>query len=227
MRASTDAFVHTGHVRTVIADDSFLVRSGVRQVLTDAGVDVVGEAHDQETLLAVVDREAPDVAVVDIRMPPTQTDEGVLAARDIRRLYPGTAVLLLSMHVDSAFALRLLTEHPEGIGYLLKDRVSEGALLVDALRRVVDGESVLDPTIVARLLGRSRRDDPLARLTAREREVLALMAEGRSNAGIAAELVMSERTVETHVKSVFDKLGLPPDADAHRRVLAVLLFLGA
>jgi DNA-binding NarL/FixJ family response regulator len=212
-------------VRAVIADDSLLVRSGIREVLRDGGVDVVGEAQDRESLLALVDLESPDVAVVDIRMPPTQTDEGVVAAREIRRLYPQTAVLVLSMHVESAYAMRLLDHRPEGVGYLLKDRITEGTLLVDAMRRVVEGESVLDPTIVARLLGRTRRDDPLARLTPREREILSLMAEGRTNGGIAAELVMSERTVETHVKSVFDKLNLPPDAAGHRRVLAVLTFL--
>lgn len=214
-------------MRTVIADDSYLVRSGVREVLRAAGVEVVGEAEDAATLLALVDRERPDVAVVDIRMPPTQTDEGLVAAGQIRRLYPATAVVVLSMYVETTWALTLLDEHPQGVGYLLKDRVTEGSLLVDALRRVCDGESVLDPTIVSRLLGRTRRDDPLGRLTGREREVLALMAEGRTNAGIAAELVVSERTVETHVKAVFDKLGLAADGDGHRRVLAVLAFLRA
>lgn len=214
-------------MRVVIADDHLLIRSGLRELLRDAGIDVVGEAEDRDSLLRLVDREAPDAAVIDIRMPPTHTDEGIVTARDVRRLYPSTAVLVLSMYVEPSYATRLLTDHPEGVGYLLKDRVTEGSLLVDALRRVTEGECVLDPTIVARLLGRRGRVSPVGRLTIREREVLALMAEGRSNGSIAIHLAMSPRTVETHVKSVFDKFGLPPDSDSHRRVLAVLTFLHA
>jgi DNA-binding NarL/FixJ family response regulator len=158
-------------------------------------------------------------------MPPTQTDEGLVAAREIRTSHPGTAVLVLSQYVEPAYALQLIQEHPEGVGYLLKDRVSDGALLVDALRRLCESESVVDPTIVARLFGRRRRADPLERLTPREREVLGLVAEGYSNKAIAAQLVVKERTVEAHITQTFTKLGLTEDPASHRRVLAVLAFL--
>ena len=202
-----------------------LVRSGLARLLTDAGVDVVGEAEDADELLRLVAFEAPDVAIVDIRMPPGHKDEGLVAARQIRQQHPGTAVVLLSQHLESRYAQRLLADQPEGLGYLLKERVSDIAVLVDALRRVVDRECVLDPTIVARLMQRRRPDSPLTQLTAREREILALMAEGRSNSAIATELSISERTVEAASAALFRKLGLEPSADVNRRVLAVLTAL--
>jgi DNA-binding NarL/FixJ family response regulator len=212
-------------VRVVIADDVMLVRSGLARLLTDAGVDVVGEAADGEQLLRMVQREHPDVAVVDIRMPPTHTDEGLVAARTIRRSHPETAVVLLSQYLQVRYAERLLADHPGGLGYLLKERVSDIAVLVDALRRVAEGESVVDPTIVARLMGRRRPESPLGRLTDREHDVLGLLAQGRSNAGIAAELGISERTVEAACAQVFRKLDLEQSPDLNRRVLAVLTLL--
>ena len=204
-----------------------LTREGIVRLLTDAGVDVVAQAGDAETLVSLVARERPDAVVLDIRMPPTHTDEGIVAAARVRDNFPGVGVLVLSHYLESAWALRLVEEHPEGVGYLLKDRVVDGAAIVDALRRVVDGETVVDPTIVARLLGRRRRNDPLAALTSREREVLGLVAEGLSNRAIAERLVVAERTVENHMSSIFGKLGLPESPDQHRRVLAVLTFLRA
>jgi DNA-binding NarL/FixJ family response regulator len=212
-------------VRVVIADDVMLVRSGVARLLADAGVEVVGEAGDATELLALVARQAPDVAIVDIRMPPTHTDEGLVAARRIRGEHPATAVVLLSQYVEPRYAQRLLADQPAGLGYLLKERVSNVAVLVDALQRVADGECVIDPTIVAQLMRGRRQDSPLERLTAREREILALMAEGRSNAGIARELGISERTVEAASAVVFSKLDLEPSPDLNRRVLAVLAML--
>jgi DNA-binding NarL/FixJ family response regulator len=211
----------------VVAEDNLLTREGIVHVLGAADVDVVDVVGDAGRLLAAVAQEQPDVAVVDIRMPPTQTDEGLVAAGQIREAHPGTAVLVLSQYVEPAYALRLLEEHSEGVGYLLKDRVSDGAVLVDALRRLCDGESVVDPTIVARLFGRRRRADPVERLTVREREVLGLVAEGLSNRAIAARLVVTERTVEAHITQTFAKLGLADDPASHRRVLAVLAFLRA
>ena len=204
-----------------------LTREGIVRLLTDAGVDVVAQAGDAETLVSLVARERPDAVVLDIRMPPTHTDEGIVAAARVRDNFPGVGVLVLSHYLESAWALRLVEEHPEGVGYLLKDRVVDGAAIVDAQRRVVDGETVVDPTIVARLLGRRRRNDPLAALTSREREVLGLVAEGLSNRAIAERLVVAERTVENHMSSIFGKLGLPESPDQHRRVLAVLTFLRA
>jgi DNA-binding NarL/FixJ family response regulator len=214
-------------VRIVIADDVMIVRSGVARLLTDAGIDVVGEAADADALLRLVADQQPDVAIVDIRMPPTHTDEGLVAARRIRERHPATAVVVLSQHVEPRYAARLLADHPGGLGYLLKERVSDIALLVDALRRVTEGECVIDPTIVARVLRRRRPDDPLERLTDRERDVLALMAEGRSNAGIAGQLHLSERTVEATCAQVFRKLDLEPSPEINRRVLAVLRMLRA
>jgi DNA-binding NarL/FixJ family response regulator len=211
-----------------VAEDNLLTREGIVHVLEAGGVEVVDVVGDAGRLLAAVAREQPDVAVVDIRMPPTQTDEGLGAAREIRTTHPATAVLVLSQYVEPAYALQLLEHHPERVGYLLKDRVSDGAVLVDALRRLCDSESVVDPTIVAQLLGRRRRADPLERLTPREREVLGLVAEGYSNKAIAARLVVTERTVEAHITQTFAKLGLADDDPAsHRRVLAVLAFLRA
>ena len=214
-------------MRVVVAEDTMLTREGIVRLLEDAGVDVVGQAEDADTLLRQVRLQRPDVAIVDIRMPPTHTDEGLLAATEIRREHPQTAVLLLSHYVEPSYALRLLEEHPERIGYLLKERVFDVVILVDALRRLVDGESVLDPPIVARLVGRKRRDDPLAELTEREREVLGLVAEGLSNRAIAARLFVTERTVEAHIQQIFLKLRLTVDQESHRRVRAVLAYLSA
>jgi len=209
----------------VIADDVMLVRSGLARLLADAGVEVVGEAADAEGLLKLVALEQPDVAIVDIRMPPTHTDEGLVAARHIRTGYPATAVVLLSQYLEPRYAQRLLADQPGGLGYLLKERVSEITVLVDALRRVTEGECIIDPTIVARLMQRRRPDSPLSQLTSREREILALMAEGRSNNGIATELRISERTVEAASAQLFRKLGLEQSAALNRRVLAVLTLL--
>jgi DNA-binding NarL/FixJ family response regulator len=211
----------------IVAEDLMLTREGIVRLLADAGVDVVAQAADAETLVSLVARERPDAVVLDIRMPPTHTDEGIVAAARIRDAFPGVGVLVLSHYLESGWALRLVQEHPEGVGYLLKDRVVDGAAIVDALRRIVDGETVVDPTIVARLLGRRRRDDPLASLSSRELEVLGLVAEGLSNRAIAERLVVAERTVENHMSSIFAKLDLPESPDQHRRVLAVLTFLRA
>jgi DNA-binding NarL/FixJ family response regulator len=212
-------------MRVVVADDMMLVRSGLARLLAAAGVDVVGEAADADQLLRLVALEQPDVAIVDIRMPPTHTDEGLLAARRIRERYPGTGVVLLSQYLEPRYAHRLLADQPDGLGYLLKERVSDIAVLIDALRRVTEGECVIDPTIVSRLMQRRRPDSPLTTLTQRERDILALMAEGRSNSGIAATLQISERTVEAASAHLFRKLGLEPDPDLNRRVLAVLTLL--
>jgi DNA-binding NarL/FixJ family response regulator len=214
-------------VRVVVAEDTMLTREGIVRLLEEAGVDVVAQAEDAATLIRHVRVERPDVAIVDIRMPPTHSDEGIVAAQQIRAEHPDTGVLVLSQYVEPSYALRLLEEHPERIGYLLKERVFDIAVLVDALRRITDGETVVDPTIVARLVGRRRREDPLAELTEREREVLSLLAEGLSNRAIAARLFITERTVEAHVKQIFLKLHLDPKADSHRRVLAVLAYLRA
>jgi DNA-binding NarL/FixJ family response regulator len=208
-----------------VADDVMLTREGIAHVLATHGVDVVDRVADGDRLLATVRQHQPDVAVVDIRMPPTHTDEGLVAAQRIRRDHPDVAVLVLSQHLDAAYALRLLEDHPERSGYLLKERVFDGAILADALRRLDEGETVVDPTIVSRLLGRRRHRDPLADLTPREREVLGLVAEGLSNRAIAARLVVTERTVEAHITQTFLKLGLDEDPATHRRVRAVLAFL--
>jgi DNA-binding NarL/FixJ family response regulator len=204
-----------------------LTRAGIVRLLRDAGIDVVAEAEDAEQLLRHVELARPDAVVVDIRMPPTHTDEGLVAAQRIRAAHPGVGVLVLSQYVEPSYAMRLLEEHPESVGYLLKERVFDAAILVDALRRITEGETVVDPTIVSRLFGRGRRHDPLDELTAREREVLGLVAEGLSNKAIAARLFVTERTVEAHVKQIFLKLGLETSADSHRRVLAVLAYLRA
>src|SRR6266568_9376883 len=202
-----------------------LTREGIVRLLKDSGIDVVAEAVDANSLLGHVQLTQPDAAIVDIRMPPTHTDEGLVAAQQIRAEHPDIGVLVLSHYVEPGYAIRLLEEHPERIGYLLKERVFDVAILVDALRRIADGETVVDPTIVARLVGRRRREDPLAELTAREREVLELLAEGLSNKAIAGRLFVTERTVEAHVKQIFLKLGLQTNPDSHRRVLAVLAYL--
>ena len=214
-------------MRVVVAEDSVLLREGIVRLLEDHGFEVVGQAGDAEDLVRKVSAHKPDVAVVDIRMPPTNTDDGLRAALEIRRRLPATGVLVLSQYVEEGYALELVGDSADGTGYLLKDRVADVDRFADAVRRVGDGGSVLDPEVVAVLLGRRRRDDPLAELTDREREVLALMAEGRSNAAIAEQLVVTERAVEKHVTSIFGKLGLSPAPEDHRRVLAVLAFLRA
>ena len=215
-------------MRVVVADDVLLTREGIVRLLQEAGIDVVGEAEDANGLLRSVRLDRPDVVIVDIRMPPTHTDEGLVAAQSIRQEHPEIGVLVLSQYVEPSYALRLIEEHPGRVGYLLKDRVFDIATVVDALRRILDGETVVDPTIVARLVARRRRrDDPLSRLTEREREVLGLLAEGMSNHAVASRLFITDRTVEAHVTQIFNKLGLADSADRHRRVLAVLAYLRA
>jgi DNA-binding NarL/FixJ family response regulator len=213
-------------VRIVVADDSVLLREGVVRILEEAGFEVVGQAGDPEELLRKVRAHKPDIAIIDIRMPPTHSDEGLQAARAIREEMPEIGVLVLSQYLEEEYALELLGDDAAGVGYLLKDRVSDLERFADAVRRVAEGGSALDPEVVSQMLGRRRIEDPLAELTPREREVLGLMAEGRSNQAIAAGLVISERAVEKHVTSIFAKLDLPPAAEDHRRVLAVLAFLG-
>jgi DNA-binding NarL/FixJ family response regulator len=212
-------------MRVIVAEDLMLTREGIVRLLAEAGIDVIAQIADGEALLGIVAAEKPDAVIVDIRMPPTHTDEGIVAAGRIRDAFPGVGVLVLSQYVEPTWALRLVSEHPEGVGYLLKERVIDAAMIVDALRRVIDGETVVDPTIVARLLGRRRRHDPLAALTAREREVLGLVAEGLTNRAVADRLVVAERTIEAHISSIFGKLDLPDSPDHHRRVLAVLTLL--
>ena len=212
-------------MRVVIADDTMLTREGIVRVLAAGGVEVVGEAGDVDGLMRAVATQKPDCAVVDIRMPPTNTDEGIVAAQRIRELHPAVGVLVLSQHIEPGFAMRLLEDHPERSGYILKDRVSDPALLVDALRRLTEGETVVDPTIVMRLLRRRRDEDPVEELSDREREVLGLVAEGLSNAAIGKRLFITERTVEAHVKQIFQTLGIGQAPDTNRRVLAVLAFL--
>ena len=214
-------------MRVVVADDSVLLREGVVRLLEENGFDVVGQAGDAEDLIRKVRAHKPDVAVVDIRMPPTNTDDGLRAALEIRAELPDTGVLVLSQYVEEGYALDLVGESAGGVGYLLKDRVADVDRFVDSVRRVAEGGSALDPEVVAQLVGRARRDDPLAELTPREREVLELMAEGRSNNAIAEHMVVTDRAVEKHVTSIFGKLGLAPAPEDHRRVLAVLAFLRA
>jgi DNA-binding NarL/FixJ family response regulator len=209
----------------VVAEDSVLLREGIAHLLEEAGYEVVGQAGNADELILKVRSYRPDVAVVDIRMPPTQTDEGLRAAKQIRKELPQTGVLVLSAYLESEYALELLSESAEGVGYLLKDRVSDVEQFLSAVRRVGEGGSALDPEIVSRLVGRRRKRDPLDDLTPREREVLSLMAEGLSNAAIAARLVVTGRAVEKHVTSIFAKLRLPASPEQHRRVLAVLAFL--
>jgi len=212
-------------LRVVIAEDTVLLREGLRRVLTDAGLDVAGTAGDAGQLLKLVETLHPDVVLTDIRMPPDQTTEGLQAALEIRRRWPGTAVIVLSQHVETEHLFELLAGDPRGIGYVLKERVADVAQFTGAIRRVAAGESVIDSQVVSRLVARPRRDSPLETLTERELAVLALMAEGRSNHAIADQLYLSPKTVETHVGSLFAKLGLLPAAEDHRRVLAVLTYL--
>ena len=211
----------------MIADDSVLLREGLARLLEENGIDVVGQARNADELLLKVRSYHPDIAIVDIRMPPTQTDEGIRAAREIRTSHPDTGVLVLSQHVAHTYAIELLGESAEGLGYLLKDRVADVDEFTSAVRRVADGGSALDPLVVAELVGRNRADDPIERLSPREREVLELMAEGRTNQAIGQQLFISSRAVEKHVTNIFTKLRLPSAATDHRRVLAVLQFLGS
>jgi DNA-binding NarL/FixJ family response regulator/class 3 adenylate cyclase len=211
--------------RIVLADDSVLLREGIARLLEDAGFEIVGQAGNADELMLKVRSYSPDVAIVDIRMPPTHTDEGLVAAKEIREKHPGTGVLVLSAYVESGYALELLQGNAEGVGYLLKDRVSDVKEFAAAVKRVADGGSALDSEVVSRLVGRRRGEDPVSQLTPREREVLELMAEGRSNQAIAERMVVTLRAVEKHVTSIFNKLGLPSAQDDHRRVLAVLTYL--
>jgi DNA-binding NarL/FixJ family response regulator len=212
-------------VRVVVADDVLLTRQGIVTLLTDAGIDVVGQATDAQELIDHVNLMKPDIAVVDIRMPPTHTNEGILAAAQIRAEHPDIGVLVLSQYIEPTYAMELIESHPQRTGYLLKERVFDIATVVDTFRRIMDDETVIDPTIVSQLIGRRRSKDRLSPLTDREREVLALIAEGMSNRAIAARLVVTERTVEAHVTQIFQRLGLVDSAEQHRRVLAVLAFL--
>jgi DNA-binding NarL/FixJ family response regulator len=212
-------------VRIVIAEDAVLLRAGLTRLLTDAGEEVVAAVGDPVALLDAVARQHPDLCIIDVRMPPTFTDDGIRAAARIRADFPGTAVLVLSQYVEREYASDLLAANTDSVGYLLKDRVADVGDFIDAVRRVGSGGTALDPEVVAQLLARTRRQDPLERLTEREREVLGLMAEGRSNSAIAAVLVVSDGAVEKHVRNIFTKLDLPPDAGDHRRVLAVLRYL--
>ena len=214
-------------LRVVVADDSVLLREGVVRVLEDDGFEVVGQAGDATDLLRKVAAHRPDVAVVDIRMPPGNTDDGLRAALEIRERHPETGVMVLSQYLEESYALELVADSAEGVGYLLKDRVAEIERFTDSVRRVAGGGSALDPEVVSHLLGRRRREDPLEVLTFREREVLGLMAEGRSNRAIAETMVVTERAVEKHVTNIFAKLDLAPAPEDHRRVLAVLTYVGA
>lgn len=214
-------------MRIVIAEDSVLLRAGLTGLLTDAGEEVVGAVDNADDLLTVVERHRPDLAVVDVRMPPTFTDDGLRAALQIRARWPEVGILVLSQYVEETYASELLAHDTTGLGYLLKDRIADVDEFLVAVRRVGGGGTALDPEVVAQLLARSRRRDPLDRLSPREREVLALMAEGRSNGAIARELVVSDGAVEKHVSNIFTKLDLPPTEHDHRRVLAVLRWLGS
>jgi len=214
-------------VRVVVAEDSVLFREGLVRLLDEAGIEVAAQARDAHELRTFVEREQPDVAIVDVRMPPTHTDEGTKVAKELKADRPELGVLVLSQIVESVHALDLFSDHPQGFGYLLKDRVLAVDEFLEAVRRVAGGGTVIDPEVVGQLMGRRRERDPLEELTPREREVLGLMAEGLSNRGICERLVLSPKTIETHVNSIFLKLNLPPAPDDHRRVLAVLTFLRA
>ena len=212
-------------MRVVLAEDSVLLREGLARLLAEVGFDVVGQCATAEDLLLKVRSYSPDVAVVDIRLPPTHNDEGLRAAQEIRARHPSVGVLVLSQYLELGLAMQLLAESAEGVGYLLKDRVSDVTEFAAAVRRVGEGGSAVDPTIVSQLLRLQRRDNPLDAVTPREREVLALMAEGRSNQAVAERLAITERAVQKHITRIFQKLGLTASGDDHRRVLAVLAFL--
>lgn len=212
-------------VRVAVADDVMLIRSGVARLLEDAGIDVVAECADADELMRAVALERPDVAIVDIRMPPTHTDEGLVAAQKIRRLHPETAVIVLSQYVEATYARRLMADQSEGCGYLLKERVSDIAVLVDVIRRVRDGECVIDPTIVRQLVRRPKAGSRLSRLSEREAEILSLMAEGLTNSAIAGRLHLSEKTIEANIAALFRTLDVPLSPDINRRVVAVVTLL--
>ena len=212
-------------MRIVVAEDNLLTREGIVHLLTRAGHEVVAAVPNADRLLVVVAAEHPDVVVIDVRMPPTHTTEGITAARSILADHPGTGVLVLSQYIEPGYALSLLEERPDGVGYLLKERISDPAILVDALDRIADGESIVDPTIVKTLMDRRRRTGPLDELSDREREVLALVAEGLSNRAISSRLVITERTVESHITRILAKLGVAEGPDVHRRVIAALAFV--
>ena len=214
-------------LRVVLADDATVIREGLARLLAEEGFDVVAQVGDAGDLLAHVDRDQPDIAIVDIRMPPTFTDEGLVAAQEIRAAHPDVGVLVLSQYVDVAYAMKLVSEESQRVGYLLKDRIADVPELAAALQRIADGGSVVDPSLVGELVAAPAGQDPLAELTAREREVLALLAEGRTDRGIATLLYVTPKTVEAHVRSIFRKLSLPSDATENRRVHAVLTFLRA
>jgi DNA-binding NarL/FixJ family response regulator len=214
-------------LRVAIAEDNVLLREGIARLLTEAGFEIVGQSSTADDLLLKVRSYHPDVAIVDIRMPPTHTDEGLRAAKTIRQQHPGVGVLVLSEYLEPAYAMEVISDNAEGVGYLLKQRVSELGEFSSAVQRVAEGGSALDPAIVTQLVGRRRGEDPISSLTPREREVLELMAEGRSNQAIAERLVVTERAVEKHVTNIFGKLKLTATREDHRRVLAVLAFLGS
>lgn len=214
-------------MRVALADDAVLFREGIARVLSERGFEVVAQFGNADDLLGAIETAKPDVVVVDIRMPPTHTHEGLVAALQIRETHPEIGVLMLSQYIETHYAMQLLADRPEGAGYLLKDRVSHLSEFTEAVTRVASKGSVIDPTVVAELLGRRRTSSPIDQLTERERDILALMAEGRSNQAIGERVFLSAKTVETHVSSIFSKLGLPPKHDDNRRVLAVLKFLEA
>lgn len=214
-------------MRLILADDSVLIREGLASVLRDAKFDIVAQAGDAEQLMRAVDRDQPDVCVVDIRMPPTHTTEGLVAALDIRTRFPKVGVVVLSQHVETHYAMQLLADNASGVGYLLKDRLADIHEVIDAIRHVAAGRSVIDPTVVSTLIGRRREADPMDELTERERAVLALMAEGRSNRAIGERLFLSPKTVEAHISNIFSKLGIEDTPDDNRRILSVLAYLRA
>ena len=212
-------------MRIVIAEDSVLLRAGLTRILADAGEEIVATVGDADSLIGVVERNLPDLAIVDVRMPPTHTDDGLRAALTIRNRWPAVGILVLSQYVEERYATELLANDTRAIGYLLKDRIADVSDFIEAVRRVGGGGTALDPEVVSQLLARSRQSDPLAALSPREREVLALMAEGRTNAAIARTLIVSDKAIEKHVSNIFMKLDLPPSDSEHRRVMAVLRWL--